>query len=69
MAQVIEAIYTHGVLKPATDLNLREEQQVATVSAFLTVGFSDPHIPNHRGARTSSQISAFAKKNPRSGKR
>ena len=24
-------------------------KQVATVSALLTVGFSYPHIPNHRG--------------------
>jgi predicted DNA-binding antitoxin AbrB/MazE fold protein len=31
MAQIIEAIYTHGVLKPAVDLNLREQQRVRVV--------------------------------------
>jgi predicted DNA-binding antitoxin AbrB/MazE fold protein len=31
MAQIIEAIYTHGVLKPAVDLNLREHQRVRVV--------------------------------------
>ena len=36
---------------------------------FLTVGFSFPRIPNHRGGRPWSQISVFARKNPRSGKR
>jgi predicted DNA-binding antitoxin AbrB/MazE fold protein len=28
MTQITEAIFTHGVLKPAVDLNLREEQRV-----------------------------------------
>jgi predicted DNA-binding antitoxin AbrB/MazE fold protein len=31
MTQVIEAVYTHGVLKPATDLNLREQQRVRVI--------------------------------------
>lgn len=28
MAQTTEAVFTHGVLKPATDLGLREQQRV-----------------------------------------
>ena len=31
MTQVTEAIYTHGVLKPAVDLNLREQQRVRVI--------------------------------------
>jgi predicted DNA-binding antitoxin AbrB/MazE fold protein len=31
MTQITEAIYTQGVLKPATDLNLREQQRVRVV--------------------------------------
>jgi predicted DNA-binding antitoxin AbrB/MazE fold protein len=31
MTQVTEAIYTHGVLKPALDLNLREQQRVRVI--------------------------------------
>ena len=31
MTQIIEAIYTHGVLKPAVDLNLREQQRVRVI--------------------------------------
>lgn len=31
MTQITEAIYTHGVLKPATDLNLREQQRVRVI--------------------------------------
>ena len=31
MTQITEAIYTHGVLKPATDLGLREQQRVRVV--------------------------------------
>jgi predicted DNA-binding antitoxin AbrB/MazE fold protein len=31
MTQITEAIYTQGVLKPATDLNLRELQRVRVI--------------------------------------
>jgi predicted DNA-binding antitoxin AbrB/MazE fold protein len=30
-AQITEAIYTQGVLKPATSLNLREQQRVRVI--------------------------------------
>jgi len=45
------------------------DQAIITDSAFLTEGFSSPHISNHRRARSWSQIGLFAKKNQRSGKR
>jgi predicted DNA-binding antitoxin AbrB/MazE fold protein len=31
MTQITEAVYTHGILKPAVDLNLREEQRVRVI--------------------------------------
>jgi predicted DNA-binding antitoxin AbrB/MazE fold protein len=31
MTQITEAIYTQGVLKPAADLNLREQQRVRVI--------------------------------------
>jgi predicted DNA-binding antitoxin AbrB/MazE fold protein len=31
MTQTTEAVYTNGVLKPATDLNLREQQRVRVI--------------------------------------
>lgn len=31
MTQITEAIYTHGVLKPTVDLNLRERQRVRVI--------------------------------------
>ena len=31
MTQITEAIYTHGVLKPAADLKLREQQRVRVI--------------------------------------
>jgi predicted DNA-binding antitoxin AbrB/MazE fold protein len=31
MTQVTEAIYTHGILKPAVDLSLREQQRVRVI--------------------------------------
>lgn len=31
MTQITEAIYTQGVLKPAGDLNLREQQRVRVI--------------------------------------
>jgi predicted DNA-binding antitoxin AbrB/MazE fold protein len=31
MTQMTEAIFTHGVLKPAVDLNLREQQRVRVI--------------------------------------
>ena len=31
MTQNTEAIYTHGILKPTTDLDLREQQRVRVI--------------------------------------
>ena len=31
MTQIIEAVYANGVLKPATDLNLHEQQRVRVI--------------------------------------
>jgi predicted DNA-binding antitoxin AbrB/MazE fold protein len=31
MTQFTEAVYTHGVLKPTTDLDLREDQRVRII--------------------------------------
>ncbi len=31
MTQITEAIYTHGVLKPAGELDLREDQRVRVI--------------------------------------
>ncbi len=31
MTQITEAVYTHGVLKPAVDLNLRDQQRVRVI--------------------------------------
>jgi predicted DNA-binding antitoxin AbrB/MazE fold protein len=43
MTQITEAIYAHGVLKPATDLNLREQQRVRVIVEPIedTVGDRD----------------------------
>jgi hypothetical protein len=53
----------NGISVPARTraIKIRGRKCVATVSEFLTVGFSYPHIPNHRGGRPWSQISVFAK--------
>ena len=39
-------------------------EHVATVSEFLTVGSSSPHIPNYRRGRSWSQISVFCQEEP-----
>jgi len=31
MTQITEALYTHGVLKPEAELNLREQQRVRVI--------------------------------------
>ena len=31
MTQIIEAIYTHGMLKPTAELDLREQQRVRVI--------------------------------------
>jgi predicted DNA-binding antitoxin AbrB/MazE fold protein len=31
MAQIAEAVFSHGVLKPTVELNLREEQRVRLI--------------------------------------
>jgi len=41
MTQITEAIYTRGVLKPAVDLNLREEQRVRLIVEPIEEGFGD----------------------------
>jgi len=45
MTQITEAIYTHGVLKPAAELNLREQQRVRVIV--------EP-IEDHRGDRDAA---------------
>jgi predicted DNA-binding antitoxin AbrB/MazE fold protein len=35
MTQITEAVFTHGVLKPATGLNLRESQRVRVIVESL----------------------------------
>ncbi len=35
MTQITEAIYTHGVLKPTGDLDLREDQRVRVIVESL----------------------------------
>jgi len=35
MTQIIEAIYTHGVLKPTGELDLREDQRVRVIVESL----------------------------------
>ena len=39
MPQITEAIYTHGVLKPTVELNLRERQRVRVIVEPL----DEPH--------------------------
>lgn len=41
MTQITEAIYTHGVLKPAADLNLREQQRVRVIVEPIEDGLGD----------------------------
>ena len=41
MTQVTEAIYTPGVLKPAIDLNLREQQRVRVIIEPIDDGLDD----------------------------
>jgi predicted DNA-binding antitoxin AbrB/MazE fold protein len=41
MTQTTEAIYTHGVLKPAVDLNLREQQRVRVIVEPIEDSFGD----------------------------
>jgi predicted DNA-binding antitoxin AbrB/MazE fold protein len=41
MTQITEAIFTHGVLKPAADLNLREEQRVRVIVEPIDDGLAD----------------------------
>jgi len=41
MAQISEAIYTHGVLKPRTDLGLREQQRVRIIVESIEDSFGD----------------------------
>jgi predicted DNA-binding antitoxin AbrB/MazE fold protein len=41
MTQTTEAIFTHGVLKPAVDLNLREQQRVRVIVEPIDDGLGD----------------------------
>jgi predicted DNA-binding antitoxin AbrB/MazE fold protein len=41
MTQTTEAIYTNGVLKPAVDLNLREQQRVRIIVEPIEDGLGD----------------------------
>ena len=41
MTQTTEAIYTQGVLKPAVDLDLREQQRVRVIVEPIDGGLGD----------------------------
>ena len=41
MTQITEAVYTHGVLRPEIDLNLREQQRVRVIVEPLEDGLGD----------------------------
>jgi len=41
MTQITEAVFTQGVLKPAVDLNLREQQRVRVIVEPLDDGLGD----------------------------
>jgi predicted DNA-binding antitoxin AbrB/MazE fold protein len=41
MTQITEAIYANGVLKPATDLNLREQQRVRVIVESINDSLED----------------------------
>jgi predicted DNA-binding antitoxin AbrB/MazE fold protein len=60
MTQITEAIYTHGVLKPAVDLNLREEQRVRLIVEPIEEGFGDrdPAVARLKAGIASMQFSS-----------
>ncbi len=41
MTQITQAIYTHGVLKPTTDLDLREQQRVRVIVEAIEDSLGD----------------------------
>jgi predicted DNA-binding antitoxin AbrB/MazE fold protein len=41
MTQITEAVYIHGVLKPAVDLKLREEQRVRIIVESIEDSLGD----------------------------
>jgi len=41
MTQITEAIYTNGVLKPAADLNLRDQQRVRVIVELIEDSLGD----------------------------
>jgi predicted DNA-binding antitoxin AbrB/MazE fold protein len=41
MTQVTEAVYTHGVLRPTTELRLQEHQRVRVIVESIEEGPSD----------------------------
>jgi predicted DNA-binding antitoxin AbrB/MazE fold protein len=58
MTQITEAIYTHGVLKPAADLNLRELQRVRVIVEPIedTVGDRDAAVARLKAGIASMQF-------------
>ena len=58
MAQITEAIYSDGVLKPAVDLNLREQQRVRVIVEPIedTVGDRDAAVARLKAGIASMQF-------------
>jgi len=58
MTQITEAIYTHGVLRPATDLNLREQQRVRVIVEPMedTLGDRDAAVARLKAGIESMQL-------------
>jgi predicted DNA-binding antitoxin AbrB/MazE fold protein len=58
MTQITEAIYTQGVLKPATNLNLREQQRVRVIVEPMedTLGDRDAAVARLKAGIASMQF-------------
>ena len=58
MTQITEAIFSHGVLKPAVDLNLREEQRVRVIIEPIedSVGDRDAAVARLKAGIRSMQF-------------
>jgi predicted DNA-binding antitoxin AbrB/MazE fold protein len=58
MTQITEAVYTQGVLKPAVDLNLREQQRVRVIVEPIeeTLGDRDAAVARLKAGIASMQF-------------
>ena len=61
MTQITEAIYTAGVLKPAADLNLREQQRVRVIVEPIDEGLADRDAALARLKAGISSMKFFSK--------